>query len=325
MEEKEADCFESGDLERIEVKEEEYTVSFIYGDCLRRAVENARHLKSKKFNWSSIRWIDFVQMKRNNPTWYHDATFRNSEMGKNYNKACEEYYLRYRHYSLWEGVFFSLFMEYIARSFGEMYVLDVGCDKCRHFRSMCKGINKDVISEYTTIDKKPVSEINSELLKEYPSICHTHVETDIFTHAGTDIEYDLDLYLDLYDMVILDIEPHGKEIEVYNIIYPYLKDEHIVICKCIGYLDLYGSILANKFLDNLKKQGILYTYFGVMDMNCNLTRDVVAIVNKKGCNYKGMVNKNGLKRKYVDESYYSGELYVSEVSNEFVDNLLYLG
>jgi hypothetical protein len=38
-----------------------------------------------------------------------------------------------------------------------------------------------------------------------------------------------------YDIVVIDVEPHGREVEVYESIKKYLTDTHLVILKHIGH------------------------------------------------------------------------------------------
>lgn len=240
--------------------------------CLEKASINARYIKSKGFDWSYIGGL-------------YDIYMSNTQLYKYSDDYCKAFLEAYRSYNgtIWEGVYNNLFMEYlIDASGGNVSILDVGSGTSAHFRGMCKGLDISRVSKYTTIDKKPSSDIHGDLFAQYPDIRgrHTHIQKDVF-----DIKDELPV--DTYDIVIIDIEPHSKEIDVYNIIYPYVKTEHIVICKCIGFIDLYSSSLANHLLNHMLDKGILHSFFGI---SCeSLTRDVTIIVNKNKTEYKGSI------------------------------------
>jgi hypothetical protein len=240
-----------------------------YAECLRRALLNAKHLKSKGFDWSQGCLYDIVQIQKNvkiiTPRCTHPL-FK-PDTHQHYIKGFREAYDKFKD-TMWAVVFQNLLFEYIT-DHKRVRVLDVGCGDSRHFQAMCKGIDPDKIIQYTTIDKKSRS--------------GDHIEGDIFALTPDELQK----YGGEYDVVIMDIEPHGKELEVYDRVYPLLSTEHVVICKCVGFIDLYGPSLANRFLKELQQNmGILYTFFGVCELNY-LTRDVVAIVNKNGCTCNG--------------------------------------
>jgi hypothetical protein len=188
--------------------------------------------------------------------------------------------------TMWAVVFHNLLLEYIT-SHKSVRILDVGCGDSRHFQAMSKGIDPEKITQYTTIDKKSRDQGD-------------HIQGDIFELTPDALQkYGAD-----YDIVIMDIEPHGRELEVYDKVYPLLNTEHIVICKCIAFIDLYGPSMANRFLCDLQQnRGILYTFFGVSELNY-MTRDVVAIVHKDGCTCRGNVIGDELDKYRHDEKEY---------------------
>ncbi len=50
-----------------------------------------------------------------------------------------------------------------------------------------------------------------------------------------------------FSMLIIDVEPHGKERLIYEIMYPHLAQIHIVALSCIQYMDVKADILRRRF------------------------------------------------------------------------------
>ena len=90
-----------------------------------------------------------------------------------------------------------------------------------------------------------------------------------------------------FDVLIIDVEPHGKEIMVYDNVVSSLADDHLVVLKCVGDLDIYGQALADFFLSAMLSRKRLIDYFGVADIN--LTRDIFAVVSKHDVEFDGTI------------------------------------
>lgn len=259
----------------------------MYEYGLTNAVKNARYLKSKGFDWSSINLYDFHIIQKEvrfiTPTCSHPLF--NLAHFNEYMKVTRHVYEKWKYSNMWEIVLYNLLMEYVLANNPSVSILDVGSGTSEQFRIMCTGLDTSRIATYTTIDKKPSSEIHNILYKEYPEIQsrHKHIEVDVFNSKD-----ELRDCQNQFDILIMDVEPHGKEIDVYNIVYPYMRNEHIVICKCIGFIDLFGSAMANRLLLHMQAMSILHSSFGCCDINY-LTRDIIAIVNKNKTEYRGMV------------------------------------
>jgi len=254
-----------------------------YYNCLHNAVTHAKSLQSKGFDWSGISLYNFKKIHEDIPCITPTCTHPLFDVDsfKKYKNGLIDTHKLYRD-NMWSVVFHNLLFEHITAN-TSVRVLDVGCGESRQFRAMCKGIDTQKVSQYTTIDK--------ESGKEYPLVPHKHITCDVF-ELTTD---ELMKYGGDYDILIMDIEPHGKEREVYDIVYPALKPQHIVICKCIGFIDLYGAGMANRFLIELRDRNILHSFWGSCDLSY-LTRDVVAIVNKNGCIYRGNVIESEIQK-----------------------------
>ena len=88
-----------------------------------------------------------------------------------------------------------------------------------------------------------------------------------------------DLQAEMYDVVIIDIEPHRNEITIYEKIREHMKETHFCILKCIGDLDIYGSSLADKFLGHFIRSGHVYDYFAETSINPGY-RDIFIIMSR---------------------------------------------
>jgi len=144
--------------------------------------------------------------------------------------------------------------------------LDVCCGK-REFYNSLNLSTSDI--EYTSID------IDTSITS-HGSNSHgnKHITGDIFT-----LNFDEFLQKDYFDIIIIDHEPHGREIKVYNKFLNYLANTHLIICNHITFIDLLGPYIANNFLDNLSNQNKLVDYFGISDSNLQMSRDLYVIAS----------------------------------------------
>jgi hypothetical protein len=130
-------------------------------------------------------------------------------------------------------------------------VLDVGSGELLTAQTLIK--NTSFVGTYTAIDFKVDAHQHGKHVKPY---------VDEFEYVNIDILKDefmphSDL---LYDIVIIDVEPHGKEIEVYEKIKHFLNESHLCVLKHVGCIDLYASGLANTFLTKYEEE--LSDYYG---------------------------------------------------------------
>lgn len=96
------------------------------------------------------------------------------------------------------------------------------------------NIQSDIF--YTSIDCTNIP--NKALLN--PFVKHEHYIKDIF-------EDSLELSKQ-FDVVFIDIEPHGKEIQVYEKIKHWMKPTHLCILKHVAFIDMFGSTFADRFI-----------------------------------------------------------------------------
>ena len=268
--------------------------------CLHDAVVNAKNLKSKGFDWSNIDLHHIFSSFRNAHPNFLTPKFddRTTEI---YCKAFLEAYDNY-HNTMWGVVFSNLLCEYVMQNIPKLNILDIGCGKSTHYKAMSMGLGN---MNYVSIDKLP------------SNVSKNHYTFDIFDETFSENFHDT--FKDTFDIVIIDIEPHGKEVEIYNRILPCMKNEHIVFLKCIGAMDLYGSGLASNLL--LENKHMLHSYFGMYEFNY-IMRDVVAVMKKDGCTeYKGMVLCDD-NTKYRKKCYVHDEQIVTAMTDDFIDILL---
>lgn len=171
----------------------------------------------------------------------------------------------------WGATFTSLVGEQLL----EPSILDIGSGKSATFKNLI-GENGKKVANYVSIDIQVSEETSKALLVDVAGLKHhKHIQADIF-------ELPLNWFVDhkKFDVVIIDIEPHGREIDVYDVIADNMKDIHLIILKCVGFIDLMGSAFADRFLYKLMSEKRLVDFFGVS--NLNLTRDVFIIASRKG-------------------------------------------
>lgn len=64
-----------------------------------------------------------------------------------------------------------------------------------------------------------------------------------------------------FDVMVLDVEPHGRERAIHDKFACRMTAPHLVVAKCIGFMDLYGSDLADRLLRHLAGKRVLRDYF----------------------------------------------------------------
>lgn len=169
--------------------------------------------------------------------------------------------------------FGTLFLEILGKELltQDISILDVGSGLSKSAHLL---IGDAHISKYHSIDRAD-SQHDSFLNSQWDQIKdRQHFRRDIYKD-------DLigDLHTELYDVVIIDIEPHGNEVTIYEKIQEHMKETHLCILKCIGHLDLYGSSLADKFIGHFIRSGHVDDYFAETSLNPGY-RDIFVIMSR---------------------------------------------
>jgi len=220
------------------------------------------------------------------------------DMSNNTKKYCSEYCKCYDDYlqEPW-GAWFTQevgtrILKHMSKTItmsSTLKVLEVGSGKASKTYRNLFGDTPHPQIEYVTIDKNPE--------------CNPTYVYDILDHAPwTNMVAFLEP--DYFDIVIIDVEPHGKEDEIYSRIKHAIKDPALVIFKCIGHMDMYGSSLAKKMLhaihaEHKVEDALLLSYDEHVTLLSMMFRDMYIAYGSKG--YKGRINQLllGLKERQV--------------------------
>lgn len=147
-------------------------------------------------------------------------------------------------------------------------ILDVGCGQLRTISMLVD--NGLLPVTYAGIDKRLDCGVLSEAI--------TRISSTRFT-AKDYVDVDKsDLGPEGYDVLIVDIEPHGREVHVYERFKSFMKRTHLCILKHVGSLDGYGSYLADNFLRTYIKSGHVCDYYAQNDWKKEF-RDVFVIMS----------------------------------------------
>lgn len=149
-------------------------------------------------------------------------------------------------------------------------VLDVGSGKSQTAVTL---VGHAAIDKYHSIDRAfGSSRLDHRSLR---SSDIKHFKRDVFDEDCTK-----DMHPHSYDVIIIDIEPHGNESSIYKRLQPLLRTAHICILKCIGDIDLHGSSMADCFLERFIKDGHVYDFFAETSLNPGY-RDIYVIMTRQ--------------------------------------------
>lgn len=212
----------------------------VFVQAIITASQAACELKSNVADWSKHR--KYGHQRR-----YHEDDF---DAYKRFNDT------------LWGCTFKNLLGREVCKD-RMIRILDVGCGKKSTYYNIVHGNQETDCFTYTSIDMSP--QMKPDIL------------CDVFAEKEQLITK---LKNKQFDMLILDIEPHGREIELFDMFREFLAKEYIIVFKCIAVIDLYGSMMAHWVLEHMLNQGCLVDYFAVEHIN-TLTRDVFAVGRTK--------------------------------------------
>lgn len=176
-------------------------------------------------------------------------------------------------------------LQHMSKKQRTLNVLEVGSGKAsKTYRNLFGDVQTcqtypDIDIEYVTIDKNPEC-----------------VPTYVYDILETTQEFEVHSILQptYFDVVIIDVEPHGKEQTIYSRIKHAIKDPALIIFKCIGHMDMYGSSLARTMLDTIYHEGkvedaLLLSYDEHVTILSMMFRDVYVAYGTSG--YKGRINQ----------------------------------
>ena len=189
----------------------------------------------------------------------------------------------------WGATFTSLVGEYLISSSLGNNILDVGSGRSSTFKNLMSGHDfsrSTSQKRYLSIDNK-VTEAESAALwlfgsPELQCFDKRHIHADVFALLPDWVPTG-----HKFDVVIIDIEPHGREIQAYDAVASALTDVHLIVLKCIGSMEMWHTGLADFFLREMLERRRLLDYFGVS--HDELTRDVFVIATHDEVVFDGAV------------------------------------
>ena len=160
-------------------------------------------------------------------------------------------------------------------------ILDVGSGGMHTAKRLIKGLKH--VDAYTCIDYKvfPIDNLSkfSDHIKNFQ-----YVDGDVQARKTVG-----ELPENRFDIILIDIEPHGDEINIYETFLPMLKETHLCILKHVAHMDLYGGYLADKFLGKYVQAQNVVDYFALNWMTQGF-RDVFVIMSKSEVQTTGTCN-----------------------------------
>lgn len=167
-------------------------------------------------------------------------------------------------------------------------ILDVGCGARTTAGCLVAGVQR---AEYACVDKKdpvppPTALAAAELRRACPDGWTELCRDALVAQEGGGDEQEggagpWPLPDAHYDLVVIDVEPHGRECEVYDRVRRYLADTHVCLLKHVGFIDLFGSACADRFLNrHIYDERRVLDYYGVAVHNRWEMRDVYVVMTR---------------------------------------------
>ena len=153
----------------------------------------------------------------------------------------------------------------LGKILGPIKVLYVGSGTTGSF-VRCLAASNDSNVRCVSIDKNEDTKLipNTESHIHIRQYWETVMCEDLIEHAGA------------FDVMVLDVEPHGHEKKIYDKFAPAMRPGvHLVVASCIGRYETGGSYDGETFLGDLDQASILHDYLAI---GCLDFRDVCAIV-----------------------------------------------
>lgn len=120
-------------------------------------------------------------------------------------------------------------------------ILEIGSGTYRTTKALLKNVQNRC--SYTSIDlTNPAPSFLSS------NVSQKHLNGDFFNIPVSDIANNREVF----NVVLIDIEPHGKEIDIYQKIRALTTKEHLCILKCVGFIDLLGDYYQRIFSDKYR-------------------------------------------------------------------------
>jgi hypothetical protein len=148
----------------------------------------------------------------------------------------------------------------VARHQGRgLRVLDVGSGALRAGLNVVDGLaglaGVGVGVDYTCIDWRVDPRPHIERLLPSVATWRWH-EVDVFSD-----DLPRALQGSTFDLVVIDVEPHGREVEAYEAVRPFLQPVHVCVLKHVGWVDTLGRACGDIFVRRYVDEGCVYDYY----------------------------------------------------------------
>lgn len=165
--------------------------------------------------------------------------------------------------------------KFSLEEFEHIAILEIGSGCCRTVPYLC-SIESDIV--YHSIDLK---EFSTELP---PYISHTHHQGCVFSE-----DTDNKIPIDFFNILIIDIEPHGREVQLLKKYEKFMKNNYIVLLKCVGCMSLFGEKFGITALSYLKYNHILIDY--IANGKPFVNTDIIAMCSRQPTSYEGTCSR----------------------------------
>lgn len=206
-------------------------------DVLYASVLDAKKLKSSTGNWSTLNF---------------DCRKRTQKEQDEYMKARSECWKIYR-CNFWTATFFNKLAANLIRHCASLKILDVGCGEGHMYKLLATGNEAQI--DYVSVDILDYHRPN-------------HIQGDAFKMALPE------KYIGHFNLLIIDVTPHGRDFKLYHKYAKYMAPQHTVIFMCIGTMKTGETVLSK-----LNNKEILQDYFALDDDYRYFHPNIVACID----------------------------------------------
>jgi hypothetical protein len=232
--------------------------------------------------------------------------------------------------SIFESNVLFMLGKYMSEDVSKISILDVGSGSGKMAKALFSQIKPSVQVQYTSIDYKVVPIFESVENAEHEDPLETerakldryfregkkvyfdsveHIEHEHHSFDALEIE-DAELCKTLglgegkkvYDLILIDIEPHESEIRLYEKFRKFLKEEHIcIIPHC--FIRTFGPWFARPFLTKFIELGYILDYYA-QDLNLDMN-DMYMVMRRTPCEktiFKCQSLTKGLFDEYIADN-----------------------
>jgi hypothetical protein len=262
-------------------------------DILYRALVSAQEIDKNMNQWRQ-RPVE-AEAVFDTHSLMHEVIPERKPLYQEFRELTSDLFGKYR-MSIFESNVLFMLGKYMSEDVSKISILDVGSGSGKMAKALLSQIKPSVQVQYTSIDYQVVPVLESVENAEQEDPLETeeakinryfrkgkkvyldsveHIEHEHHSVDALEIE-DAELCTTLgvgegkkvYDLIIIDIEPHGSEIRLYEKFQTFLKEEHIcIIPHC--FIRTFGPWFAGPFLTKFIELGHIIDYYA-QDLNCDM-------------------------------------------------------